>query len=64
MACKRCGSKNVWDDNMWWGCEDCGYAEGPDGPTMFLAKKKDGLADNLKDIPGTPQHYRRVQDGK
>lgn len=44
MSCPRCGSTNLWDDNLWWGCEDCGYAAGPDGPTFFLAKDKPGLA--------------------
>lgn len=22
--CKACGSKNLWDDNMAYGCRDCG----------------------------------------
>ena len=53
MSCPRCGSNNLWDDNLWWGCEDCGYAAGPDGGTMLFAKKKPGLANHLKDIPGS-----------
>lgn len=24
--CPKCGSKNTWDDNFWWGCSDCGWA--------------------------------------
>jgi len=23
--CKKCGSKNLWDDNLSYGCRDCGY---------------------------------------
>lgn len=22
--CSCCGSKNIWDDNLHWGCHDCG----------------------------------------
>lgn len=22
--CGKCGSKNLWDDNMAYGCNDCG----------------------------------------
>lgn len=22
--CKRCGSANLWDDNLAYGCNDCG----------------------------------------
>ena len=55
MSCPRCGSNNLWDDNLWWGCDDCGYAAGPDGGTMILAKDKPGLARNLKDIPGSQE---------
>jgi hypothetical protein len=53
MSCPRCGSNNLWDDNLWWGCNDCGYAAGPDGGTMIFAKDKPGLARNLSDIPGS-----------
>lgn len=58
MTCPRCGSHNLWDDNLWWGCDDCGYAAGPDGGTMIFAKDKPGLARNLRDIPGSgrPQY--------
>lgn len=53
MTCPRCGSRSIWDDNLWYGCNACGYAAGPDGGTMLFAKRKPGLADNLKDIPGS-----------
>ena len=23
MACPNCGSHNIWDDNMHWGCNKC-----------------------------------------
>lgn len=22
MPCPRCGSNNLWDDNLWWGCAE------------------------------------------
>lgn len=22
--CRKCGSKNLWDDNLHYGCKDCG----------------------------------------
>lgn len=27
MPCPRCGTHNLWDDNLWWGCygKDCGF---------------------------------------
>ena len=55
MSCPRCGSHNLWDDNLWYGCNDCGYAAGPDGGTMLFAKDKPGLARHLRDIPGSNQ---------
>lgn len=59
MSCPRCSSDDLWDDNLWWGCNYCGWAMGPDGPTMFFAKDKPGLARHLKDIP-TPMNIIRV----
>jgi predicted RNA-binding Zn-ribbon protein involved in translation (DUF1610 family) len=26
MACPNCGSSNTWDDNMHWGCDNCGWS--------------------------------------
>lgn len=25
MPCPKCYSHNLWDDIMWWGCDDCGW---------------------------------------
>lgn len=25
MPCSRCNGHNLWDDIMWWGCDDCGW---------------------------------------
>jgi hypothetical protein len=25
MSCPKCGSNNLWDDDMWWGCKDCSF---------------------------------------
>ena len=62
-CCPRCGSTQLWDDNLWWGCEVCGWAMGPDGPTMMFAKPMVGLADDLKDIPTPPNVIYIVPDG-
>jgi len=50
MNCPRCGSRNLWDDNLWWGCTDCGYAESEDGPTFVFAKQKPGLATSVDEM--------------
>lgn len=50
MACPRCGSTNLWDDNLWWGCDDCGYAGNESGGTMTFAKNKPGLARTVKEV--------------
>jgi hypothetical protein len=52
MACPRCGSTDIWNDNLWWGCNPCGYAAGPDGPTMIFAKDKPGLARSVQEMRG------------
>lgn len=28
MPCPECGSNSLWDDLMWWGCNDCGWMNG------------------------------------
>lgn len=28
--CGRCGSNDLWDDNLWYGCNNCGKSNGPD----------------------------------
>lgn len=28
MPCPTCTSSNLWDDNMWWGCYNCGWTNG------------------------------------
>lgn len=50
MSCPRCGSNDIWDDNLWWGCNPCGYAAGPDGPTFLFAQDKPGLARNITEL--------------
>lgn len=53
MPCPRCGSEKLWDDNLWWGCDDCGFASngsGSSGGTFILAKDKPGLPRNLEDV--------------
>ena len=43
MACPRCGSNDLWDDNLWWGCNKCGYAGNESGNTWLFAKDVQGL---------------------
>ncbi len=59
MSCPRCSSDDLWDDNLSWGCNHCGWMMSPDGPSMILAKDMPGLAKNLRDIP-TPSRLIRV----
>lgn len=28
--CPRCQSKDLWEDNLWYGCKNCGAWYGPD----------------------------------
>lgn len=52
MSCPRCGSNNLWDDNLWWGCNDCGFAGNENGGTMIFAK----------DLPGLPRTVRETEE--
>lgn len=66
MACPRCGSNKLWDDNLSWGCDSCGYMETAGRGSFLLAKDKPELPRSLdemrrrgpapeqKDIPGPP----------
>lgn len=69
MSCPRCGSNDLWDDNLWWGCNACGYAGNESGGTMFFAKDKPGLARSVREVNEraglTPLDYmpRLVPDG-
>ncbi|MFP3746986.1 hypothetical protein SB816_28270 [Achromobacter sp. SIMBA_011] len=53
MSCPRCGSPRLWDDNFWWGCEDCGFATNGTGSasgTMIFAQDKPGLPRSLEEV--------------
>lgn len=26
MSCPHCHSNKIWDDNLHWGCENCGWS--------------------------------------
>jgi hypothetical protein len=28
--CAKCGSNDLWDDNLWYGCNNCGQWYSPD----------------------------------
>ena len=60
MSCPRCSSNDLWDDNLWWGCNHCGYAVGPDGPTAFFMKKMPGLPDDVNEVHRGPEHFIRL----
>lgn len=39
--CMRCGSNNLWDDNLSYGCNNCGAFYGQDtNPPPRLIKEK------------------------
>jgi hypothetical protein len=65
MSCRRCGAgeDKLWDDNLWWGCSVCGYAEGPDGPTFFFAKDQPGLARSVDEMKARGQLPQRSTPG-
>jgi hypothetical protein len=50
MNCPRCGSSNLWDDNLWWGCDDCGYAGNESGETMIFAEDRPGLPRTVEEV--------------
>lgn len=50
MSCKRCGSNDLWDDNLAWGCNKCGYLEVDGRPSFILAKDKPGLARSVDEM--------------
>jgi hypothetical protein len=55
MSCPRCGGEDLWDDNLWWGCNKCGYAAhaGTSEDTFMFAK----------DIPGLPRSRKEMREG-
>jgi len=69
MACPRCGSSDMWDDNMWGGCNDCGYACSMEtGPTMAFAKPSSTLPnvtrEYLKDLNELQRKHKMLQNRK
>lgn len=38
--CRYCNSSNIWDDNLHWGCNHCGYSTigGQSNPNKVLPK--------------------------
>lgn len=57
MACPRCGSNDLWDDNLSWGCNPCGYMNVAGQGSMILAKDKPGLARHSRDIKNYNQPF-------
>jgi len=58
MTCKRCGSNNLWDDNLSWGCDDCGYSEINGHPSFIFAKDKPGLPRSIAQMEKLEQFKR------
>jgi hypothetical protein len=50
MSCPRCGSNDLWDDNLWWGCNSCGYAGNESGNTWIFAKDLKGLSRSEQEL--------------
>lgn len=50
MSCPRCSSNDLWDDNLSWGCNKCGYAATPAGPTFLFAKNSPDLARSVDEM--------------
>lgn len=40
MPCPRCNSHNLWDDIMWWGCDDCGWMTSGEVHNRYHPKDK------------------------
>ena len=59
MTCPRCGSNRLWDDNLSWGCEDCGYMENAGRPSFILARDKPGRPRSVDEMR---QRGYRVQE--
>lgn len=63
MSCPRCKSSDIWDDNLWWGCNACGYAASPDGPSFIFAKDAAGLARSVDEMKNRGQIPRNHSGG-
>lgn len=50
MPCPRCDSRDLWDDNLWWGCNVCGFAANDEGGTMLLAADLLGLPRTVAEV--------------
>jgi hypothetical protein len=51
VSCPRCSGTDLWDDNLWWGCNHCGFAcHGTNEPTFFFAKDLPGLARSVEEM--------------
>lgn len=48
--CPRCSGTDLWDDNMWWGCNSCGFAGSEEGPAMFAAREIPGLPRTIDEV--------------
>lgn len=56
MSCPRCNSRDLWDDNLWWGCNSCGFAcHGNSEPTFMFAEDKPGLARSVQEMKDNNQ---------
>ena len=58
MSCPRCGSRDIWDDNLSWGCESCGYMENDGRPSFLVAKDKPGLPRSVEEMKSVKEIKR------
>jgi hypothetical protein len=42
MPCPSCGSNDLWDDMMWWGCNGCGWTNGGTARNKISASDRFG----------------------
>lgn len=54
MPCPNCGSHNLWDDNLAWGCHDCPWF------TTGDVRNSDASHDRFL----THEEYRREKAGR
>lgn len=64
MSCPRCEGVDLWDDNLWLGCNTCGYAwHLEDGGTMIFAKDLPGLPCTVLEVEAVALARRLVAAG-
>lgn len=61
--CRYCGSKNIWDDNLNWGCNDCGYSTVGGQPKKKNASRSPALTVGIGEMGVSMPEFRQVARG-